>query len=139
MQTTTAERSYFWQAMLRATSPEPTSSSMVASPFGRATHVGPADGKRAATMRKAVRIGNKWVGDGEPLFVIAEIGINHNGSVALAKQMVDGAVRAGCDAVKLQKRTPELCTPKEQWNVLRDTPWGTMRYIDYRHKVEFGR
>jgi N-acetylneuraminate synthase len=90
-------------------------------------------------MRKAVRIGNRWVGDGEPLFVVAEIGINHNGSVALAKKMVDGAVRAGCDAVKLQKRTPELCTPKEQWNVLRDTPWGTMTYIDYRHKVEFGR
>jgi N-acetylneuraminate synthase len=52
--------------------------------------------------------------------------------------MVDGAVRAGCDAVKLQKRTPELCTPKEQWNVMRETPWGVMTYIDYRHKVEFG-
>jgi N-acetylneuraminate synthase len=89
-------------------------------------------------MRKPVKIGTKSVGDGEPVFVIAEIGINHNGSIALAKKLVDGAVKAGCDAVKLQKRTPELCTPKEQWNVMRDTPWGRMSYIDYRHKVEFG-
>jgi N-acetylneuraminate synthase len=88
--------------------------------------------------KKPVRIGNRLVGDGEPTYVIAEIGINHNGSVELAKQMVDGAVKAGCDAVKLQKRTPELCTPKEQWNVMRETPWGVMTYIDYRHKIEFG-
>jgi N-acetylneuraminate synthase len=88
--------------------------------------------------RKRVRIGNRWVGEGEPVFVIAEIGINHNGSIELAKKMVEGAVRAGCDAVKLQKRTPELCTPKEQWNVVRDTPWGQMTYIDYRHRVELG-
>jgi N-acetylneuraminate synthase len=89
-------------------------------------------------MNKHVRIGSKLVGDGQPVFIIAEIGINHNGSIELAKKMVDGAVRAGCDAVKLQKRTPELCTPKEQWNVMRDTPWGRMTYIDYRHKIEFG-
>jgi len=88
--------------------------------------------------RKCVRIGNRLVGEGEPVFVIAEIGINHNGSIDLAKKMVDGAARAGCDAVKLQKRTPEVCTPKEQWNVVRETPWGRMTYIDYRHKVEFG-
>jgi N-acetylneuraminate synthase len=88
--------------------------------------------------RKCVRIGNRLVGEGEAVFVIAEIGINHNGSIELAKKMVDGAARAGCDAVKLQKRTPEICTPKEQWNVVRDTPWGRMTYIDYRHKVEFG-
>jgi N-acetylneuraminate synthase len=89
-------------------------------------------------MKKRVAIGNKLVGDDEPVFVIAEIGINHNGSIELAKKLVDGAVRAGCDAVKIQKRTPELCTPKEQWNVMRETPWGQMTYIDYRHKVEFG-
>src|SRR5258706_586322 len=88
--------------------------------------------------RKCVRIGSRLVGEGEPVFVIAEIGINHNGSIELAKKMVDGAARAGCDAVKLQKRTPEICTPKEQWHVMRDTPWGPMTYIDYRHKVEFG-
>lgn len=78
------------------------------------------------------------VGNGHPVYVIAEIGINHNGSVELAKKMIDGAVLAGCDAVKFQKRTPEVCVPKDQWNIERDTPWGRMTYIDYRHKTEFG-
>lgn len=86
-----------------------------------------------------VQIGKKRVGDGEPVFVIAEIGINHNGSLELAKRMIDGAVLAGADAVKFQKRTPELCVPKDQWLIERDTPWGRMTYIDYRHKVEFDR
>lgn len=52
--------------------------------------------------------------------------------------MIDGAVLAGCDAVKFQKRTPELCVPRDQWNIERDTPWGRITYIEYRHKVEFG-
>lgn len=81
----------------------------------------------------------KAMGDGEPCYVIAEIGINHNGSLDLAKQIIDGAVHAGADCVKFQKRTPEICTPKSQWDKERDTPWGRMKYIDYRHKVEFGK
>jgi N-acetylneuraminate synthase len=89
-------------------------------------------------MRKTVRIGNKLVGDGHPVYVIAELGINHNGSVDVAKRMIDGALLAGADAVKFQKRTPELCVPKDQWHLERDTPWGRMTYIDYRHKIEFG-
>lgn len=89
-------------------------------------------------MRKSVRIGNKLVGDGHPVYVIAELGINHNGSVDIAKRLIDGAVLAGADAVKFQKRTPELCVPKDQWHLERDTPWGRMTYIDYRHKIEFG-
>jgi N-acetylneuraminate synthase len=88
--------------------------------------------------RTRVRIGSRWVGDGESVFVVAEIGINHNGSVEGAKKLIDGAARAGCCAVKFQKRTPEKCTPKDQWNVQRDTPWGRMSYIDYRHKIELG-
>ncbi len=84
-----------------------------------------------------VRIANKLVGPGHPVFVTAEIGINHNGSLDVAKRMIDGAVYAGCDAVKFQKRTPEACVPRDQWNVERDTPWGRMTYIDYRHKIEF--
>jgi N-acetylneuraminate synthase len=68
--------------------------------------------------------------------VIAEIGINHNGSVELARALIDGAARAGADAVKFQKRTPELCVPRDQWNIERDTPWGRMTYIDYRHRIE---
>ncbi len=86
----------------------------------------------------AIEIGNKLVGDGQPVFVIAEIGINHNGSLDLARKLIDGAVLAGADAVKFQKRTPEKCVPPEQWYVERDTPWGRMAYIDYRRKVEFG-
>lgn len=84
-----------------------------------------------------VKIGSKLVGDSQPVFIIAEIGINHNGSLDIAKKMIDGAVHAGCDAVKFQKRTPEICVPKDQWNIERDTPWGRMTYLEYRYKVEF--
>ncbi|HXO75039.1 MAG TPA: N-acetylneuraminate synthase family protein, partial [Puia sp.] len=72
------------------------------------------------------------------VYIIAEIGINHNGSLDIAKKLIDEAVQAGCDAVKFQKRTPELCTPKDQWHLERDTPWGRMSYINYRHMVELG-
>ena len=75
---------------------------------------------------------------GEPVYVIAEIGINHNGSLDIARKLIAEAANAGCDAVKFQKRTPELCTPKDQWHILRETPWGQMTYINYRHMVEFG-
>ncbi|MBU2492797.1 MAG: N-acetylneuraminate synthase family protein [Bacteroidetes bacterium] len=84
-----------------------------------------------------VKVGDRFIGDGEPVYIIAEIGINHNGSLENAKKLIDGAVFSGCDAVKFQKRTPELCVPKDQWNIERDTPWGRMTYIDYRYKVEF--
>lgn len=85
------------------------------------------------------KIGNSFIGQGAPVFVIAEIGINHNGSLELAKKMIDGALFAGCNAVKFQKRTPELCVPRDQWNKERDTPWGRMTYIEYRHRMEFSR
>jgi N-acetylneuraminate synthase len=85
-----------------------------------------------------VRIAERDVGEDQPVFVIAEIGINHNGSLETAKQLIEGAARAGCDAVKFQKRTPELCVPLDQWNVMRDTPWGRMSYIDYKRKIELG-
>ncbi len=85
-----------------------------------------------------VNIGNRYIGADEPVYIIGEIGINHNGSLEIAKKLIDGAAFAGCDAVKFQKRTPELCTPRDQWDIERETPWGRMTYIDYRHKVEFG-
>lgn len=85
-----------------------------------------------------IKIGNRFIGEGEPVYVIAEIGINHNGSLGLAKKLIDAACLAGCDAVKFQKRTPEICVPKDQWNIERDTPWGRLTYIEYRRKVEFG-
>ncbi|KIF01517.1 N-acetylneuraminate synthase [Streptomyces sp. RSD-27] len=84
------------------------------------------------------RIGNREVGAGRPAYVIGEIGINHNGELANALALIDAAADAGCDAVKFQKRTPEICTPRDQWDIERDTPWGRMTYIDYRHRVEFG-
>ncbi|NJC95860.1 MAG: N-acetylneuraminate synthase [Anaerolineales bacterium] len=88
-------------------------------------------------MTREIKIGNKLVGDGHPTFVIAEIGINHNGDLEIAKQMIDAAVHAGADAVKFQKRTPEVATPPEQQNQMRETPWGYITYLDYRFKVEF--
>lgn len=88
--------------------------------------------------RRLRKIGERLVGPGQPVYVIGEIGINHNGDLGTALALVDQAKAAGMDAVKFQKRTPELCTPREQWDVERDTPWGRMRYIDYRHRVEFG-
>ena len=72
-------------------------------------------------------------------YVIAEIGINHNGDLELAKQMIEPATRCGASAVKFQKRTPELCVPPHQRDVLRETPWGLITYMAYRYKVEFGR
>ena len=70
--------------------------------------------------------------------IIAEIGINHNGSMENAKKLVDVAAFSGCDYVKLQKRTPELCVPEHQKQKIRKgTPWGDISYIDYKHKVEF--
>jgi N-acetylneuraminate synthase len=89
------------------------------------------------TSERAVSIGKRMIGDGHPVYVIAEIGINHNGSVDIAKDLIFGAVGAGADCVKFQKRTPELCVPADQWHLERDTPWGRMTYIDYRRKVEF--
>jgi len=89
-------------------------------------------------INNTVRIGHKIIGDKSPVFFIAEIGINHNGSVELAKKLIDGAKLAGCDAVKFQKRSPEECVPPDQWYLERDTPWGRMTYIDYRRKIEFG-
>lgn len=88
--------------------------------------------------KREIKVGNRMIGTGHPVFIIAEIGINHNGSLEIAKKLIDGAKSAGCDAIKFQKRAPEICVPKDQWYVERDTPWGRMSYIDYKHRVEFG-
>lgn len=80
---------------------------------------------------------NQIINDNSKTFIIAEIGLNHNGDVNIAKELIKVAKKAGCDAVKFQKRTPEISTPKNQWDLVRETPWGQMKYIDYRYKVEF--
>jgi N-acetylneuraminate synthase len=86
----------------------------------------------------SVTIGSHSIGAGHPTYVIAEIGLNHTGDVEIAKQLIDVARRAGVNAVKFQKRTPEVSTPEHMRNVPRETPWGTMTYFEYRHRVEFG-
>lgn len=70
-------------------------------------------------------------------YIIAEIGINHNGDLNIAKRLIDIAALSGCDAVKFQKRNPDVCVPEHQKNIIRDTPWGTMTYLEYKYKVEF--
>jgi sialic acid synthase SpsE len=87
---------------------------------------------------ETVTIGGRRVGDGEPIYVVAEVGINHNGDVEIARKLIDVAADAGCDAVKFQKRTPEVCVPEDQRAQIRETPWGEMTYLDYRRRVEFG-
>lgn len=89
-------------------------------------------------MAATVRIGERLVGDGQPVYIAAEIGINHNGELELARQLIDVAVRAGCDAVKFQKRTPILCVPADQREKIRSTPWGEMTYLAYKERIEFG-
>lgn len=71
-------------------------------------------------------------------YIIAEIGINHNGDIDIAKKLIDVASIAGCDYVKLQKRNPDLCVPEHQKNTPKATPWGDMTYLEYKHKIEFG-
>ncbi len=89
-------------------------------------------------MTRVVELKGRPVGDGCPNYIIAEIGINHNGSLDIAKKLIDVAKASGCDAVKFQKRTPEKCVPAEVRDKMRETPWGYITYLDYRYKVEFG-
>ena len=72
-------------------------------------------------------------------FLIGEIGINHNGSVKLAKKLIKMAKNSNLDAVKFQKRDISICIPKHVRNKIRNTPWGEMTYYDYKKKIEFGR
>jgi N-acetylneuraminate synthase len=87
---------------------------------------------------KQIKINNHIIGENEPVFFIAEIGINHNGDLQVAKKLMDAAFACGWQCVKFQKRTPEICVPENQKNVLKDTPWGKITYLEYKYKVEFG-
>ena len=73
------------------------------------------------------------------IFLIGEIGINHNGSLKIAKELILSAKKIGFDAVKFQKRTPTITTPKNKINNQRETPWGTITYLEYKKKIEFGK
>jgi N-acetylneuraminate synthase len=86
---------------------------------------------------RTLMFGNRPIGESQPTYIVAEIGINHNGSLDLAMRLIDAAADAKCDAVKFQKRTPELCVPAHQRDKVRQTPWGDMTYLDYRLRMEF--
>ncbi len=89
-------------------------------------------------MEAEIFIGGHKVGPNHPVYIVAEIGINHNGELSIAKKLINVAAAAGCSAVKFQKRTPELCVPQAERGKIRETPWGAMSYLDYRKRIEFG-
>jgi len=84
-----------------------------------------------------ILIGDRLVGDGEPCLIVAEIGVNHQGDLQTALDLIDAARLAGADAVKFQKRFSMHCVPREQWDRKLETPWGYISYIDYRDWIEF--
>lgn len=88
-------------------------------------------------MRKCVNIADLKVGDGHPCFIIAEIGINHNGSIKLAKNLIDMAVSAGCQAVKFQKRTVDIVYTEEELSRKRQSIFGDTNG-DLKRGLEFG-
>lgn len=86
---------------------------------------------------KIIEFSHHCISDNSPIFMIAEIGLNHNGSIDIAKKLIDASFACNWHCVKFQKRTPEICVPEHQKNVPRDTPWGRITYLEYRYKVEF--
>jgi len=90
-------------------------------------------------VNTTLTVGSTEIGNNRPVYIIAEIGINHNGDIAIAKQLMDVAAGSGCNAVKFQKRTPEICVPEDQKSQMRETPWGTMTYLEYKERTEFGQ
>jgi N-acetylneuraminate synthase len=72
-------------------------------------------------------------------YIIGEIGINHNGCLKTTEKLIDIAKLSGFDAVKFQKRNPNICVPENEKQKLKDTPWGRMSYLQYKHKLEFNR
>ena len=79
----------------------------------------------------------KTINSMEEPYLIAEIGINHNGDLDIAKKLIDATNACGWHCAKFQKRNPDICVPEDQKNIIRETPWGKMTYLDYKYKVEF--
>lgn len=79
---------------------------------------------------------NSFLKKKNKVFLIGEIGINHNGDVKIAKKIIKNAKLAGFDAVKFQKRNPDICVPNSKKDTLKETPWGVMSYLDYKKKIE---
>lgn len=89
--------------------------------------------------RETVYLGDYEISNNSNPYLIAEIGINHNGDIQIAKRLIDAAFSVGWNAVKFQKRVPEIAVPEDQKDVMRDTPWGRMTYLDYKKRIEFGK
>lgn len=89
--------------------------------------------------QKEVRLGNYVVNEEAFPYIIAEIGINHNGDLQVAKKLIDAANACLWNCVKFQKREPDIAVPEAQKKVMRETPWGRMTYLEYKKKIEFGR
>lgn len=88
---------------------------------------------------KEIIIGDYCISNDSFPYLIAEIGINHNGNIQFAKRLIDAASACGWNCVKFQKRTPDIAVPEKQKNVIRDTPWGRMTYLEYKKRIEFGK
>lgn len=89
--------------------------------------------------KQEIKLGEYLVNEQSFPYIIAEIGINHNGDMQIAKKLIDAANACLWNCVKFQKREPDIAVPKEQKNVMRDTPWGRITYLEYKKKIEFGK
>lgn len=89
--------------------------------------------------KQEIKLGDYVVNDHSFPYIIAEIGINHNGDLQIAKRLIDAANACLWNCVKFQKREPDIAVPREQKDVMRDTPWGRMTYLDYKKRIEFGK
>lgn len=89
--------------------------------------------------KQEIRLGDYIINENAFPYIIAEIGINHNGDLQIAKKLIDAANACLWNCVKFQKREPDIAVPEAQKNVIRDTPWGKMTYLEYKKKIEFGK
>jgi N-acetylneuraminate synthase len=89
--------------------------------------------------KKVIQFGSRKIGGDHPVYICGEIGINHNGDMAVAKKLIDYCGVFGFDCAKFQKREPDICVPEHQKSILRQTPWGEMTYLEYKKRMEFSR
>lgn len=89
--------------------------------------------------KQEIILGDVRINKNSKPYFIAEIGINHNGEIQIAKKLIDAAYATGWDCVKFQKRTPEIAVPEMQKNKQKSTPWGNMTYLEYKKRIEFGK
>ena len=89
--------------------------------------------------KQQINLGDYVIDNNSFPYLIAEIGINHNGDMQIAKKLIDASNATAWNCVKFQKREPDIAVPEAQKSVMRDTPWGRMTYLEYKKKIEFGK